>query len=578
MNLFHLFSKFAPNRVFLAVFAGGTSGILYAFIIPIIMTALTPSEVGFSEVPNSTYYLFGIEISSPYFAATFVGLCLTILIIRTISQVTLSRVAMDVTSNLRKRLYQQISQAPIASLEQTGTSKLIQSMTTDVQRIVFGAQVIPDLIVQVITLIGLLGFLAYLNTAVFGYVMGIMLFGIITFQIPILIGQRYFTRSRQHLDQLQDGFEGLVEGAKELKLNAHKRQHFVETVLHHQESQNISLDKTAFTIVQCARNYGDMICFFAIGTIGFVFINYHAITIPELSGVIMTLLYITGPVAFILNVIPEIAHSQVSLNKIQSLFEELPAEELSSNVIPVSPWKTLRFSKIEYQYKSNKNENEKSFSIGPIDACIRRGEISFIVGGNGSGKSTFAKILSMHYQTDAGQIYFDDTKVNSDNMNSYRQEIACIYSDYYLFERLHDCAGQSIEQLEHIHTYLKEFSLDDKVTFSDGKFSTVKLSDGQRRRLALLVAFMEDKSLYLFDEWAADQDPYFKELFYYDILPKLKAQGKAVVVISHDDRYFHVADQLIILENGQIKQLATEQEDVKIQFNPNPLNDVIRQG
>jgi putative ATP-binding cassette transporter len=567
MRLFQLFSKHAPNRIFFAVFTGGLSGILYAFLIPVIMTALTAEQPHFTTQEESVYSLLGIEISSPAFAATFLGLCITILIARTISQVILSRVAMDVTSRLRKQLYKQISKAPIAALERTGSSKLVQSMTTDVQRIVFGAQVIPDLIIQMITLVGLLGFLYYLSSAVFGYVMVIIIFGIVTFQIPIFIGQRYFTRSRRHLDNLQDGFQGLVEGAKELKLNEKKQNHFIDTVLHQEEHHAISLDKTAFTIVQCARNYGDMICFVAIGAIGFIFTNYHAITIPELAGVIMTLLYITGPVAFILNVIPEIAQSQVSLNKIQALFEELPIEDLSSKIEPVAKWNTLRFSNVEYQYETTEKQSGRNFSVGPIDACIRRGEITFIVGGNGSGKSTFAKVLSLHYQSNSGQIYFGETIISKDNMNSFRQEIACIYSDYYLFERLHNSASQGQEQLALIQSYLEKFDLHNKVSFDNGKFSTIKLSDGQRRRLALLVAFMEEKTLYIFDEWAADQDPYFKEMFYFDILPKLKAQGKAVVAISHDDRYFHVADQLIILENGQIKKQTEGSLKTDIKFN-----------
>jgi len=58
--------------------------------------------------------------------------------------------------------------------------------------------------------------------------------------------------------------------------------------------------------------------------------------------------------------------------------------------------------------------------------------------------------------------------------------------------------------------------------------------------------------VYLFDEWAADQDPVFKKVFYTQLLPELKARGKAVLVISHDERYFGAADRVIRLDYGKL--------------------------
>jgi putative ATP-binding cassette transporter len=68
----------------------------------------------------------------------------------------------------------------------------------------------------------------------------------------------------------------------------------------------------------------------------------------------------------------------------------------------------------------------------------------------------------------------------------------------------------------------------------------------------LLTAYIEDRPIYVFDEWAADQDPFFKRVFYYNFLPELKARGKAVLVISHDDRYYNVADRIIRLDCGSV--------------------------
>ena len=57
---------------------------------------------------------------------------------------------------------------------------------------------------------------------------------------------------------------------------------------------------------------------------------------------------------------------------------------------------------------------------------------------------------------------------------------------------------------------------------------------------------------YDFDEWAADQDPEFRRYFYDVLLPGLKAEGRTLIVVTHDDRYFHVADQVVFMEEGRV--------------------------
>ena len=195
-------------------------------------------------------------------------------------------------------------------------------------------------------------------------------------------------------------------------------------------------------------------------------------------------------------------------------------------------------------------KGEAGFQLGPIDLTINRGEVTYLVGGNGSGKTTLARLLSLHYITEKGHIYFDDQVVTDHNRNACRKSISAIYSDFYLFPKLFGMSD--IELDSRAAEYLKQLGLEGKVTIKDGEFSTTDLSDGQKKRLALLVSFLEDRSIYVFDEWAADQDPSFKEIFYHSILPRLKALNKMVIVITHDDRYFHLADKLVRMEDGKI--------------------------
>ncbi|MFD0322377.1 cyclic peptide export ABC transporter [Lysobacter gummosus] len=557
MKLFSQFSARAPNRVFVSILLGGLSGICYSLLIPLVLSVIKDGDRRFDEVAAAPTHLFGLEIANAPFAAVFALVCVFILVARTLSQIMLTRVAIDVASDLRTRMYARIANAPLPALERIGAARMIAALTTDVPRIVLGARMMPDLLINIVTLIGMLGFLLVLNSDVFVFVLGCIAFGVASYQIPMLFGRRHFIRARHGFDGLQESIQGLIHGIKELKLNDSKRQAFFDDVLMAHEHQVRSSEKAGHTLVRAASNYGDLLSFFVIGSILFIFVNYHLVSTPELIGVIMALLYITGPVAMILNYIPQLTVSRVSVQRVAKLFEEIPAESIDTVQEPAAQWDCVRFEQVSYHHQAAEGAG---FQVGPLDLQIRKGQITFIVGGNGSGKSTLSKLITLHYRPTGGNIHFGEQTLSDATIGSLRQSIGAIYSDYYLFDRV--LGSEERERLtELVEHYLKALQLDHKVKYRDGKFSTLSLSDGQRRRMALLAAILDDKDLYLFDEWAADQDPTFKAVFYYEILPALKRRNKAIVAISHDDRYFDVADQVVTLEDGKLASVTVRESE-----------------
>jgi len=543
--MFSALAKKSPNKVFIGILLGGLSGVIYSLLIPLLTSALQPVDPRFDTTTTAPFRLFSLEIASPPIAIIFGTACILIVICRTLSQVILARTAMDVASDMRIKLYGNIACAPVSSLEYIGSAKLVTTITTDVPRIVMGAQVLPDLLVSAITLIGMLSFLLYLNTAVFRFVLECILFGAVTFEIPVFIAKRFFIRAGSSSDALQKSIDGLIRGIKELKLNDAKRDAYFDTDLFANEQKLLRAQKTGNTVMKLATSYGDMICFFAIGAIAFVFVNYHSINNQELIGVVMALLYITGPISVILNMMPQLTVASVSFARVSDLIASLPDEKILPST-KAAPWKNIKLIQVRYQHMAP--DETPGFEVGPLDLEFNKGEITFIVGGNGSGKSTLCKLLTLHYPATSGEIYFGDSLITPESIGTYRQEVAAIYSDYYLFERL---LGNPVLQSEVEH-YLRMLKLEHKVSYENGRFSTLALSDGQRRRVALVAALVEDKEFYLFDEWAADQDPSFKEAFYSEILPSLRAKNKVVIVITHDDRYFNVADKVISMADGVV--------------------------
>ncbi len=550
-----LFTKKAPNRVFLAMLLGVLAGFGVAMVIPLLMNVIKPTPGGLVPQTSSSLFVFNWEVSDAQFAILFFAICVFTFVARTISQVILIRVAVAVTTDLRAKIYRSISDAPMSAVESTGPSRLMAALTADVPRIVAGARLLPEILTSSMTLIGLFAFLYYLNADVFQFVLICILAGVATYQLPMVLGRRYLVKARHHLDGLHEGIRGLVYGNKELKLSNTKRKAYFDQVLMRSEREVRHAQKVGQSILRVAMNYGSLLSFFIIGSVSFVVINHSSLSKSELVGVIMVLLYVSGPVGMLLGFIPQLMSARISYRKLDRLLAGLPSEQINPMVIEPLGWEAITFEAVRYQHVGR--DKAVSFDLGPVDFEIRKREITFIIGGNGSGKSTLGKLLSLHYHTTDGVIRFGGTVVDSDTVTTFRQSICAIYSDYYLFSRL--LVLSSTRMTEKVNHYLRVLELDRKVSLDQGEFSTLDLSDGQRRRLALLVAFVEDRDLYVFDEWAADQDPRFKLVFYREILPELKMQGKAVVVISHDDRYFDLADKVIHMEDGKIREVTLQE-------------------
>lgn len=223
-------------------------------------------------------------------------------------------------------------------------------------------------------------------------------------------------------------------------------------------------------------------------------------------------------------------------------------EDILANPKPAAALRTLAIDGVKHRYYHERSN--EVFELGPIDLAFRPGEVTFIVGGNGSGKTTQAKLLVGLYPPEVGLIVLNEERVDDSNRDEYRQQFSAIFSDFHLFDSLLEDLDARPD--DYGNELLEKLHLHHKVQLRDGAFTTRSLSQGQRKRLALVAACLEQRPVLVFDEWAADQDPGFKEVFYHQILGELRAQGKLVIVISHDDRYFHVADRIVRLENGQV--------------------------
>lgn len=540
-RLTDLFWKSHPNGFFLSIILACVVGVGSSMLIPLVLYSFSGvDEIGLSlEVLE--YSFFNSPTSK--LAELFLVLCIVIIFVQAFS-ITLSAYIVSKASVLQRLyLYKRIGDLSVFDLQKIGQARLINLLHMDVMTISEAAMCIPQLWVSVLTLVGALGYLLYLDVRVFGFVIVGLFFGVVTYQIPIYFGAKLFHRSRVIYDAVQEGGRGLIYGAKELKLNRAKyEEYYSEVVTKSEYLANAQFVKGRALFI-FAESYGGLLSFLVVGVSVFHLRYIFNLSQIELFGIVMALLFLTGPVGVLLNMIGVVKRGQVSLDKIKDFYSELRKEESGYDLI-TSDWTYIKLKNVEYAYPGS----DEAFSIAGIDLEFCSGEITFVIGGNGSGKSTLAKLLSLHATPTSGSIYLGNKEVTGSNLGSARQFISAIYLDFFLFSDLYGC---KVEQSV-INKYLIDLELDSKVSLIDGKLSTINLSDGQRKRLALLVLLLEDRKVCVFDEWAADQDPRFKNIFYSKILPDLKSQGKIVIVISHDDRYFDYADKIVEMENGRV--------------------------
>jgi putative pyoverdin transport system ATP-binding/permease protein len=390
-------------------------------------------------------------------------------------------------------------------------------------------------------------------------VLAILLVGLVTYQIPLVRAHRYFTRIRKETDVLFGHFRGMIHGAKELRLHRSRREAFVTDVLVPTSQAIRRYTFLAGATFTGAAAWGSFLFFVAVGALLFGF-GGTGESFRVLSGFTLVLIYVLTPLEVLLNSLPPIARAVASSSRLEQLGLSLSsvAQEPAETPPPAS-WHSLELAGVEYTYREG---DGPGFHIGPFDLSFRPGELVFLTGGNGSGKSTLAKILTGLYPPDTGEVRLDGVPVTDEVRDAYRQMFAAVFTDFYLFDSLLGLERADLD--EAAQRYLQRLGLAGKVRVEDGRLSTVELSQGQRKRLALLTAYLEDRPIYFFDEWAADQDPQAKAVFYFEILPELKARGKTVFVISHDDAYYGVADRVLKLTDGRLEWDRRDIADVAL--------------
>jgi putative pyoverdin transport system ATP-binding/permease protein len=483
----------------------------------------------------------------------FIGLCVIVLITRGVSELLIISLGQGTILRLRLDLSRRILATPLRHLEKIGPHTLLALLTDDVMTITNTLIYVPTGCINLSILIGCLLYLGSFSWTVLCGVLGFIIIGLFWYQILVARAKHYLKLARDDNDVMYKHFRAMLDGVKELKLHNKRRRAFIDD---HLQTTAVAYRRHNFHgmfIYVMTHSGGQLLLFLAIGLVLFGLPALKQIDPHTLTGYSITILYIMSPVDVILATIPILGRASIALKKIEEIdlsLVEQPAEPDSCDATQMKPgWSCLEMTGVTHVYYREREDD--NFTLGPINLVLNPGEVVFLTGGNGSGKTTLIKLLTALYTPERGEIRLDGKLVTNESVISYRQMFSTVFSDYFLFETMLGLESPTLDA--DARHYLVQLHLERKVRIESGTLSTTDLSQGQRKRLALLTAYLEDRPFYIFDEWAADQDPMFKELFYNQLLPGLKARGKTVLVISHDDQYYYVADRILKLNHGELE-------------------------
>jgi putative ATP-binding cassette transporter len=486
-----------------------------------------------------------------YFFALYIIIFLMFFLAKKFAILEATKEIEKILKDIRSRISHKIKASELLTIEKLNSAKIFTRLTRDTTLVSQSATEMLATVQSLMMVFFALLYILIISPIMFVLIVSALVMTLMVYAVFTKENQRDMAKSGMMEDDFFNSLDATLSGFKELKVNSQKRDFIYQrhtNILESLYHLRSSLSERFTAIMMFAETF----LYILLGAIVFVIPHLVLEESTTIIQVTAAMLFIIGPIDNAIYIFPMATKTNIAIKNIYRLEENL--DEKLSNIEEIKDaqyfdqFKKLKIENLEFEYQDQ--HSERLFGIGPIDLTINRGEIIFILGGNGSGKSTLMKTLLHLYTPTKGQIYIDNELIDPYNHQAYRDLFSIILSDFYLFKEFY--ANQDIDY-KYVNELLHTMGLSHKTKFVDGHFSNINLSTGQKKRLALISALLENKSIYLFDEWAADQDPEFRKEFYTTILPKLKNEGKTIIAVTHDEAYFDCCDRAFKMEDGQIK-------------------------
>jgi putative ATP-binding cassette transporter len=487
---------------------------------------------------NFTYVFLSVSVIAGFI---LVNRTLAMAVIK-LSQKLFWRLRKEILSSVLSADYHQLSSRKV---------RISSALLKDVYTLTEASMSIIHFFTSLILGVACLIYLASLSGILFIITLAVAFLGIIVYNVSSTRNNLAFEKSRLLENKFYESINEILNGFKEIFIEPKKGRYLYDNKIESISRDGYKNNTVANIGFLNNQITGQVLFYMLIFSVLLVFSIVLNIKAGAIVSFVFTLLYLLNAIETIMVSLPSLMRARVAATHLLDLKSDLEVAT-SNNRLPIKlidkrEFREMKIVDLEFYY----TDNSAGFGIGPINLNIERGEIVFIYGGNGSGKTTFIySLLGLRIPT-GGHLFLNDNIIDGDNYADYRTVFAAVFSDFYLFNELIGIANLNLKKWDY---YLSLFELDGHVKLEGNHFSTTELSTGQRKRLALVAALMEEKPVLVLDEWAADQDPYFREKFYTVILPLLKEEELTIIAITHDDKYYHCADKLFKMEYGKLSR------------------------
>ena len=522
--------------------------------ISVIALSLLSAALGLGLIAFINLRLMTVVDTSLAVLPEFLGLLLLLMVVTLGSQLALTTLGHHFVFRLRGEFIKRILDTQIEKVEKIGSASLLAGLTSDIRNITIAFVRLPELVQGIILTFGSAAYLAWLSgkmMMVTALWMALTIWGGFVLVARVY---RHMATLRETEDKLYHDYQTVLEGRKELTLNRERAEYVFNQLYLPDAREYRHHIIRADTFHLSAVNWSNIMMLGAIGLVFWMANSLGWANTAVAATYSLTLLFLRTPLLSAVGALPTLLSAQVAFNKLNT-FSLAPYRADFPQPEPHPHWQTLELRDVCFHYPDN------SFAVGPINLTLQRGELVFLIGGNGSGKSTLAMLLTGLYQPASGQILLDGQPLAADKPEDYRKLFSAVFTDVWLFDRLLGPGGKAADSalVDQWMAYLK---MTHKLQLDNGRIVDLKLSKGQKKRVALLLALAEERDIILLDEWAADQDPHFRREFYQQLLPLLQQMGKTVFAISHDDHYFQHADRLLEMRSGQLTELTGEEREL----------------
>lgn len=492
--------------------------------------------------------------ASPGLVAAFFGLCGLVAAARYVAQAAMARLGQGAVADLCTLIARKVLGLPLARFEAIDTSGLVAVLTEDVVIVANALVGIPQVCINGPLIAICLVYAGWLSTTILLCGVAFAGLAIAAYLAMVSPAMKQLRLARAGQDALVGHIRTLIEGFRELKQHRGRSEAFLARGL--VPAAEVVRDRAVAgqTLFALAEGWSQAAFFVFMGFLLFVLPSFREVDRATLAGAVLVVLYINAPLDVILTWLPTLGRARASMQRIEALIPALdavePPEPTTSMILGPRPFLVdgIVLEGVCYSYRDGGERH--GFALGPVDLTLRPGEVVILAGGNGSGKTTLVKTLAGLYAPRRGTIRVDGREIGDGERTAYRQLFSVVFADGYLFKDLLGLERPGLE--DEARTGLERLGLAGRVGIEGIAYTTTDLSQGQRRRLAMLNARLEDRPVLVFDEWAANQDPHAKRTFYRETLPELREAGKAVLVISHDEEYYDAADRVVRLRDGRV--------------------------